>query len=664
MIREIKPDSHHYRQVVELGNANSRTLGFLPYAAIRDAASKGGVLGYIRNGVVEGYVLFAERVRSGRVSLTHLCVGAGHRRSGVARELVEAIVERNPHSAGIRLSCRKDYEAHRMWPTLGFERWGEKSGRSKAGLPLVVWWRPIAALSLFDVQPDVEDDRLVVAVDREIFAEISGDEPVRESGALTADWVEEFAELVVTEDIASTREGGGQPERVPGQLLGYRVLEAGSPEQTEQLHSALGGSPDSLSMSRLLTTIAQASEGGATHFLTRDVEVLRHSDTIERLTGLAIVTPEDFLVRLHTQGDERDFRTRTIAASGLSISSSPSIPTDSDLASLCPRVPDGRLAELEGRLARTVSRDTGRLDEIVSDQGSRLALAASYRPDQCVVVTVLRSSATGDAYTVTRQLAHHLRVGAASQGQTQVRVEDVVEGTVAGALTDEGFRYHDGAWIAEVRTDIHGPGDSLPAELDAARLGPLTPERVSAYEKYMWPSKVFTGVVPCYVVPIQPEYARVLLGYEEAQGRLFEEHPSAAAARENVYYRYPRNLITPARLLWWVSGGGRIGGMRALSWLDATETGEPHQLHHKYRLRGVLTEEDVVSRARTSAKTCSESVTVLLFSRTEVFQRPVALAGAREIERDMQTAGYFQTIKAIDEISAMKFHLEGTKDDD
>ena len=72
MIREIKPDSHHYDQVVELGNANSRTLGFLPYAAIEDAAAKGGVLGYIRNGVVEGYVLFAERVRSGRVSLTHL----------------------------------------------------------------------------------------------------------------------------------------------------------------------------------------------------------------------------------------------------------------------------------------------------------------------------------------------------------------------------------------------------------------------------------------------------------------------------------------------------------------------------------------------------------------------------------------------------------------
>ena len=124
MIREIKPDSPQYDQVLELGNANTRTLGLLPYAAIRDAAVKGGVLGYIGNGVLRGYVLFARRIRSGEIRLTHLCVDAEHQESGIARELVEAIVERNPHSAGIRLSCRKDYDAHNMWPKLGFEKWG------------------------------------------------------------------------------------------------------------------------------------------------------------------------------------------------------------------------------------------------------------------------------------------------------------------------------------------------------------------------------------------------------------------------------------------------------------------------------------------------------------------------------------------------------------
>ncbi|MYC68644.1 MAG: hypothetical protein F4X12_20200 [Acidobacteriia bacterium] len=664
MIRAIKPDTRHYDQVVELGDANSKTLGFLPYAAIRDAASKGGVLGYVRNGAVEAYALFARRVRSGHVSLTHLCVGAENRGSGIARALVDTIVERNPNSAGIRLSCRKDYDAHNMWPKLGFEKWGEKPGRSKAGHLLVVWWRPIAARSLFDVQPEVEDDRLVVALDRETLAEISGEEPARESAALMADWVDEFAELVVTEDVASVWEGDGRSEHVAVDLLGYRVLESASQEQTERVHALLSDTLDSQSTSRLLTSISQASEGGASHFLTRDAEVLGHSDTIEGLIGLTVLTPEDFLLRLHTQGDERDFQTRAIAASGLSISSSPTIPTQEDLASLSPPVPDGRIAELGRRLVGTVARDSGRVDEIVADDGPRLALAASYRQDQGVVVAVLRTNPIGDAYSCTRQLSHHLRVRAASQDVAQVRVEDAVEGAAARALADEGFRKHADTWIAEVRTDIYGPEDPLPAELADARPGELAPERVSDYEKYMWPSKVFAGTVPCYVVPIRAEYARVLLGYEELQGRLFEEHESAAMARENVYYRYPRRLETPSRLLWWVSGGGLTGGMRALSWLDAMDSGDPRQLHLKYRHRGVLSEQDVVGRARVYRGSGAQKVTALLFSRTEVFPEPVPLARARELDARMQKAGFFQTVQETDEASVLAFYREATKRDD
>ena len=277
---------------------------------------------------------------------------------------------------------------------------------------------------------------------------------------------------------------------------------------------------------------------------------------------------------------------------------------------------------------------------------------------------VLRPSATGDAYTCIRQLSHHLRVEAASQGQRQVRVEDVLDGTVARALADEGFRKHDGAWIAEVRIEIHGPGDALPAELDDVRLGALTPERVSDYERYMWPSKVFAGTVPCYVVPIQPEYARVLLGYEELQGRLFEEHESAAMARENVYYRSPRRLEVPARLLWWVSKGGLTGGMRALSWLDATDSGDPRQLHQKYRHRGVLREQDVVGRARVSKNSGARKVTALLFSRTEVFPKPVPIERARDLDPRMQRAGFLQTMQETDEASVLAFYEEATKRDD
>ena len=311
------------------------------------------------------------------------------------------------------------------------------------------------------------------------------------------------------------------------------------------------------------------------------------------------------------------------------------------------------------RLIECSGHAVGRLDQLAVGNTPRVALAASYREDNLVRVTALRSAAHQDVYTCTRQLLHHLRETAAKDGSTSIIVDDEVNPSVARALQDEGFRIEDASWTARIRTTVFGPDDPLPDELRANRLEALTPELVSKYEKHLWPSRVFRGVVPSYVVPIQPEYARVLLGYEEQQGRLFEEHQSAAAARENVYYRSPRQLQAPARLLWWVSGGGPTGGMRAISWLDAVDVGDPRHLHSKYRNRGVLSEQDIVGRARTSSRTGTQTATALLFSRTDVFPRAIPLTRAQELDGDMQTPGYFQTVKKIDEISVLSFYREG-----
>ena len=143
MIEEVGPDSPHYQRVIELGNANSATLGLLPFAAINQAAAEKRVLAFTEDGEVKGYALFGKRVRTSDISLTHLCVDHSQRGRGIARELVEGIVERNPNRAGIRLSCREDYDAHTMWPHLGFQRLGRKPGRGRDRLPLVTWWRPI-----------------------------------------------------------------------------------------------------------------------------------------------------------------------------------------------------------------------------------------------------------------------------------------------------------------------------------------------------------------------------------------------------------------------------------------------------------------------------------------------------------------------------------------
>ena len=661
MIEAVTPDSPMYDQVVELGDANSATLGILPYAAIKEAAADGRVLAYVAGGAVKGYALFSRRVRTSDISLTHLCVGQQFRSRGIARALVEAIVERHPHRAGIRLLCRKDYDAHEMWSQLGFCQIGERPGRSRAGHLLVAWWRTIAAPSLFDPPPDNEDTRIVVALDIGVFRDILDNCDSTDTLALTADWVDELAALAITDDVVAATDMPEGDEPATDMLEGYRILQSESDQQRRVLHRLQAEPIEYHGERHALRIVAQAAAAGASNLVTDDEGLLRHSEAVERLTGVTMSRPVDLLLQLQSHGGEHDYRTRVIAASGLSVLPLSRVPADADLEPFCRPHPDSHLSDLTSRIAAVAGHQFGRMDQLVSADGSCTALAAYYREDNNVTVTVLRSAAAQDEYSCIRQLVHHLRDAVARAGPARITLVDDADSAIASALRDEGFVVDGASWAADVRTVIYGSGDPLPDELYADGVRDLTPELVSKYEKHLWPAKVFAGIVPSYVVPIQPKYARVLLGYEERQGRLFEEHETAAAARENVYYRSPRHFASPARVLWWVSGGGSTGGMRALSWLDAVHTGDPHQLHRRYRNRGVLREQQVVDRAHASGRSGILVATALLFSRTEVFAEPIPLDRAQGLYEGMRTPGYFQTMKQIEEASVLEFYMEGMK---
>ena len=301
----------------------------------------------------------------------------------------------------------------------------------------------------------------------------------------------------------------------------------------------------------------------------------------------------------------------------------------------------------------------------MTDSREPLALGAMYREDNHVTVTVLRSAAGQRSYTAVRQMAHHLRAIVATGGPATIVVDDQTNPPVERALRDEGFRTEGSAWTADVRTGIHQPGGALPPELDQFGWDRLTANLIRDYERYAWPSKVFSGNVSSYVVPIKSEYARVILGYEELQGRLLELHPRAAGARDNTYYMSPRYFIeAPARIIWWVSGGGSLGGVRAMSWLDEVDTGDPRRLYRKYRDRGVLEEQQVLDSAKHSGKGGGLVATALLFSQTEVFPAPVPIARSRELCDSMNTAGFFQTTQQIAEEAVRRLYEEGMRSDD
>lgn len=86
-VAQVSAESALFEQVVALGNANSRTLGFFPKGAFVDAAVESRLLAALdANQNLAGYVLY--RTSGQRAMVVHLCVEAAHRRRGITKVLV------------------------------------------------------------------------------------------------------------------------------------------------------------------------------------------------------------------------------------------------------------------------------------------------------------------------------------------------------------------------------------------------------------------------------------------------------------------------------------------------------------------------------------------------------------------------------------------------
>ena len=141
-----------------LMKTNSSTLGFLPREALKQYFATEGVLG-ITCGKDEliGYLLFA--INSERVRIAQLCVSDEFRGKGLAKILIDALVDLTTTQTQITLRCRRDYQAHHMWPKFGFIPIGERPGRAREGSVLTCWRRTLRSdsqLSLFQAQTEDE----------------------------------------------------------------------------------------------------------------------------------------------------------------------------------------------------------------------------------------------------------------------------------------------------------------------------------------------------------------------------------------------------------------------------------------------------------------------------------------------------------------------------
>jgi GNAT superfamily N-acetyltransferase len=634
----VPADSELLPAVVALGDAYKKTLGLMPRGVYPERAAGGTLIAAVdTTGDVVGYAMY--EIARGRVRLVHLCVDKRARGRGVARLLVDEISRRHPELSGIKVSCRADYAASSVWPKLGFVLRNEVPGRGKDKQILQKWWLDHGLPDLFSI--DADEETLTVAIDHMILIDLAL-KPARsgaaESKFLTADWIAERIQLVITPE--SMNEIGrltntADRSRHRAAATGYTQLRPAPADVVKAKKALLEHlPPDALSESDL-NHLAYAAASKVTVFATRDAELIATAaDAAETALNLKVLLPSDVAVLLDQLTDAEKYRPEALRGTGYSVQDTPAGAEDR-LGHLLMQAGGERRTDWRTRL-RQLAADPDVTCQQVTDPDGQVILAWATRRDQAsraLGVPLIRCAATPMASTVLRLLLFELKDDAVDAGLVAVTVTDPhISQLVAGALSDDAFTHDGERWTAHVldARSRQAAAAALPKEHPwrAELAANPSPTAIATLERALWPAKLLDSSLPSCVIPIQPRWAQDLFSLHAT---LFERPTLLGISREHVYYRTPRaNPSTPARVLWYASGQGRqrVGAVVGCSQLTEAIVDNPVRLFRRFRHLGVYEQQHVQAAARNGR------ATALRFVDTERFAHPVSLERLRALAGD------------------------------
>jgi len=634
--------------VIELADKNRATLGLMPRGAFPELAAKNGLLTSHSNESLTGYALFS--VARGRVRLIHLCVADGHRRTGVARALIRRISELHPDATGIGLRCRRDYTgAMATWPQLGFVPTGERGGRGKDQTLLTDWWLSHHLPDLFSMSESEND--VVVAIDHNVFIDLvldPGRPGAEESRWLTEEWLPERVTLKVTkvsakEALKNTDER--ERHRQLHTLNVFPTLEH-SPQAADDAAArwrvAVPRVPDKDRAD--CDHLISAAAGEARIFVTRDDRLIeRYADYAYDTFGIRVIRPSELTIHLDELANGTRYLPVELRGTNYQVSEY-GTGAERELDAFL----SNRAGEHKTRYHRILREVAGQVDAQrwwVRAPSGELVAAWAWRPlpGSCALeVPFFRTLDTPAGATLGRLISFQLRRDARRHKLTSVLVTDpALPATLRHDLKSDGYVPVPAglaAAVLDVR-DRHSAAATLAPSHDLHHLvreaiaSASTPDRIATLERTLWPAKFFDTDIPCYLVPIQPRWARTLFALDET---LWVDSDLLGLSREHVYYRSPQaSPPVPSRIAWYASsndGKDPISSFVAVSQLVEIDTASPDILYRRYRRLGVYRRADLKGHGPRGL------ASAMRFVDTERLVRQIPLEKARQLPRGNEIA--------------------------
>ena len=622
------------KSVDELMKQNSGTLGFLPFEALKDHQQKGCIIGAKTNvGELVGYILYGKNDDQFRIA--QLCVSDKHRKKGIAKQLVESLLETATSQKLIKLTCRDDYPANEIWYQLEFVPYDHKPGRSAARHPLTIWHRKLAQDDQLDLfQALVEDEHFDAVIDAQILMdldELDKDKTVP-SKSLASDFLADKLNLWITDELLVEINRSGDPDKqATSRSRAHEFLKIDwNPKSMDFYVKALQEFMTCNNESQVsdIRHLAKTAASKVDTFVTRDDRILRHKDKILESAKVRVLSPTELILKLFEDSDH----IVPDRISGHDVSWQPI--ESGEIASLAAQFTESNQKhwQLKEELQAFLSQPQRYTCEILNIRDEKVAIRVLAN-DGCNSIDspFTKISNSFNCNQINEFVVAHTIAKGISTRHSLIRfVKKGISQNLVPTILGMGFIEHQDAYI---RFTIP---EQMSLEKVHSYLTSILPDASGTFHtmnklmlEYFCSPLCIPGSQPTFMIPIKPSYAMNLFDTDLAKQDLFGGNPDILLRQENVYYRkstHHKMLRSPARLLWYLSKPN--SAVVAVSHLNKVEIDNPKQLYRSFKKYGTLVWREIY-------KMCDQDISTdlmaLKFDHTFKFMRSVPLIELQKI---------------------------------
>ncbi|NEP78742.1 MAG: GNAT family N-acetyltransferase [Okeania sp. SIO3C4] len=683
-IIEIDEKYPHLQAVIKLGDANRKTLGFLPRKVFNNYAERRQIIVAIDSKTsCVGYLLYRVVTSYNRVGIIHLCIADSYQGKGIAKKLFGYLVEITQQKySGIGLTCRRDFNLGDFWSKLGFVFQYDKPAKTPGKLN-AYWWFDHHHSNLFsNATAHQREYKLYVAIDSQIFFDFyHSDNNDQDAQSLLSDWLDPDLQLCLTDEIFNKINVffDNKDERKNFTNLAKKLFTILSSNkiyssQYQSLKNLFEQKKINISESDI-RYIDKAITSDVYIFVTDNSSLLDIADEFYEQLNVSIIHPRDLIIQVDEIRRQTEYQPVRLAGTLLQKNRV----TLGQEKLLNEYFRADKLGETKADFKQKILRFITEKDKfdcflVFEREKQPLALVVYDRRKKYELeIPLMRVVETSITATIANHLVFESISISAREERNFTKITDpfLPEAVIRNIHQDGTFDEFDNTYLRanmaiaktanQLSHDLEKLAVSLGKEYDFFRkISQLLQKKVENeneqkelyfnLEKYLWPAKIIDANLPTWIIPIKAFWAKDLFDEELANNYLLGSKTELALKRELVFYRSKRASagLKPGvigRIIWYVSNDesfpyGTTKVIKACSRLDEVIVDKPEKLYRQFRNLGVYKLEDLIKITKNKP---NEDIMAIRFSDTQILTNTITLKELQDIlKKHITVQGVFK----------------------